>query len=135
MISLNSVEAPINYSFEIYPFADPLRTQTIILVNTITDNFKIPLGTTNASDFYYLESFNFENDVFNPIQEGSAKVVQTQYDTLGFFKNVAEGDLLFIKENGNYIFCGYIKSIQLNISIGGTSIIIYFANFLKQLSI
>jgi hypothetical protein len=130
---LSKVEAPITYSIEIYPFADPERTQTIILVNTITAEFDIPSGVTDANDFFYLESFSFQNDIFNPIQSGSARVVQTQYDKIKFFKLVAEGDLLFIKENGNNIFCGYVESLQYDISMAGTNITINFVNFIKQL--
>lgn len=119
---------------EIYPFADPLRTETILVVNTITADFSIPSSTTRASDFYFLESFSFQNDVFNPIQAGSAKVVQPQYDKIDFFKYVQEGDLIFIKENGINIFSGYIESTQLDITMAGTSITLNFVNFLKQLS-
>jgi len=134
MPSLNSIEAPIKYRIEIYPFADPNRTETIILINTITDEFDIPSGATDASDFYYLESFSFQNDIFNPIQSGSARVVQTQYDKIDFFQKVAEGDLLFIKENDDNIFCGYIESLQYDISVSGTNITVNFVNFIKQLS-
>lgn len=119
---------------EIYPFADPLRTETILVVNTITAGFSIPSSTTKVSDFYYLEAFSFGNDIFDPRQRGAAKVVQTQYEKIDFFKYVAEGDLIFIKENGINIFSGYIESTQLDISLAGTSIIVNFVNFLQQLS-
>ncbi len=135
MPSPTNIETPILYSFEIYPFSDPLRTQTIILVNNTTKSFRVPSSVTNISDFYYLDSFSFENDVFNPIQTGTAKVVQQQYEKIDFFQYVAEGDLIFIKENGNNIFSGYIESLQLDISMNGTTITINFVNFLKQLSV
>lgn len=135
MPSLTRIEQPISYSFEIYPFNDPNRNQTIVLVNNIPDSFVLPSSTTSASSFYYLESFSFGNDVFSPIQTGSARVAQTQYSVIDFFKYVAEGDLIFIKENGNNIFSGYIESLQLDISINGSIININFVNFLKQLSV
>ncbi len=134
MPSPTKIETPISYSFEIYPFNSLTRKQAIIIVNNITSSFNFPSTVTNLSDFYYLDSFSFENDVFNPIQIGSAKVIQQQYTTIDFFKYVAEGDLIFIKENGNNIFSGYIESLQLDISMNGTTITINFVNFLKQLS-
>src|SRR5271165_980711 len=135
MPSVSKIEQPINYSFEIYPFADSSRTHTIILFNTLTANISIPTGLTSLTQFYLIESFNFENDVFNPIQSDSARVIQQQYTTIDFFKYVAEGDLIFIKENGNNIFSGYIESLQLDISMNGTIITLNFVNFIKQLSI
>lgn len=128
----------IDYSIEIYPFADPARIKTIIVSNFIPSSVpsSLTLGqSTGPSTYYVLESFNFVNDVFNPIQTGSAKVAQSQYNKLTFFQDVAEGDLLFIKENGNTIFTGYIESLQLDITSEGSIITINFANILKQLSI
>lgn len=137
MPSQTNIVEPINYSFEIYPF--PLtgntRKQTILLINSITATTFIPSSVTNISDFYYIESFTFENDVFNPIQSGSAKVAQQQYTTIDFFQYVQEGDILFIKENGINIFTGYIESLQLDISMNGTIITINFVNLLKQFSL
>lgn len=132
MLSASNIETPIDYSFEIYPFSDPLRTQVVVIENTITDNF-IPDNAATVGT-YYLESFSFSNDIFNPVQEGTARIAQFQYDEITFFQDVVEGDLLFIKENGANIFCGYIESLQLDVSASGTFITIIFVNFLKQLS-
>lgn len=135
MTSPSKIENSISYNIEIYPYADPLRSNTTIIVNTITNNTIIPTGVTNIQDFFYLESFSFENDIFNPIQSGNARIVQQQYNTIDFFQHVSEGDLIFIKENGNNIFTGYIESLQLDISMNGSIITINFVNLLKQLSV
>lgn len=144
----------IIYSIEIYPFADTSRSKTIIISNYVVPD-SVPIstslnpgnlastltsstGTTNtatSTNNYILESFSFTNDVFNPIQSGTAKVIQQVYTKITLFQDVAEGDLIIIKENGNAIFTGYIESMQLDISVEGTVLTLNFVNILKQLSI
>lgn len=131
MISLSKA---IEYSFEIYPFADASRKIPIVLSNKMTDISSIA-SSISVNSGYFIESFGFQNDVFNPIQSGTAKVTQSSYSVIDFFKYVAEGDLLFIKENGNNIFAGYIESMQLDITMNGSQITLNFVNFIKQLSI
>jgi hypothetical protein len=137
----------IVYSFEIYPFADSARTKTIIITNYIAPTVATPSAasalttpiigsttTTSVPPNYILESFSFSNDIFNPIQTGTCKVAQQSYTAITLFQDIAEGDLLFIKENGNTIFTGYIESLQLDITSEGTALNIGFVNILKQLS-
>lgn len=127
----------IDYSLEIYPFADPARTQTVIVSNFLGTDATTALSSLISPNGgnYVLESFSFTNDVFNPLQTGTAKIAQRQYKKITFFSEVAEGDLIIIKENGNTIFTGYIETLQMDITSEGTSINITFANILKQLSI
>lgn len=134
MTSLSNIESSITYSFEIYPFADPLRTNTVMLFNDVTDAPSSEISGLIVNS-YFIESFTFGNDIFNPIQSGTAKITQIQYSTIDFFSYVQEGDLFFIKENGNNIFAGYIESLQLDVSMNGTVITLNFANFLKQFSL
>lgn len=131
---MTSLSNPIKYSFEIYPFANPSRKTPVVLTNQITDNSNIP-STISISSAFFIESFNFQNDIFNPIQTGTAKVLQSQYNEIDFFQFIEEGDLLFIKENNVNIFAGYIESMQLDISMNGSQITLNFVNFIKQLSI
>lgn len=130
---MTSLSKPLVYSFEIYPFADSTRKVALTLFNQISDITSLSSSITLSN--FIIESFSFQNDIFNPIQTGTAKIVQLQYSTINFFSYVKEGDLLFIKENGNNIFAGYIESMVLDISVNGTQITINFVNFIKQLSI
>lgn len=134
MPSRTNINSPITYIITIYPFADNNRTTTITVSNSIISGIAV-------SGFYQLESFSFHNDIFDPIQSGTAKVIQTQYATIDFFKYVKEGDLLFISEQspnkslGDNIFSGYVESLQLDIDASGSVITLNFANLIKQISI
>lgn len=128
MTLLNNFNPPIIYTFEIYPFGDPTRNTPVVISNSVP-NIANPTVIN-----YYLESFSFQNDIFNPIQSGTAKVSQQDYNVIDFFAYVSEGDLLFIKENTVNIFAGYIESLQIDITMTGTQITVNFVNFIKQLS-
>ena len=121
---------PIEYNFTIYPFADSNRKFPVIISN----NSNLISGG-QFSPVYRLESFSFSNDIFEPIQKGSARIILMQYKTIDFFKYVKEADLLFITENNKNIFSGYIESMDIDLGANGTTIVVNFVNLIQQISV
>jgi hypothetical protein len=132
MTYLVSIDKTITYLITIHPFPVNKGRQDVYISNVNFDN-----NSTTAN--YYLESFSFNNDVFDPIQTGTARIVQPQYGIIDFFSYVQEGDLLYISETQNNIttniFSGYVEALQLYRNSDGTIITLNFVNLLKQISI